>query len=291
MPLVNITNDPEIIKDILNQEFITTAGTIESSHFKDANHIIYSECDDTFFQGLGSQKALAVWLHWLGMLIKDAWLIKDHAIECDIAYCNMKSGIVSEWSNNSIRLSSSFSSGVKFKEVTFSLSELAELEEKSFKLQSYLHQKSSSTFNEFVDKQFSRTGRALRFISAARTECHPAIKISHYCSALESLFSTDSSELVHKLSERIAIFLKDYGYDPCDIFDEIKSFYGIRSKVTHGDSIQPKKIDKIPNLSVRCDELTRVILNIILNNDEVLKVFDGKKDDFEKHFKNILLNS
>jgi hypothetical protein len=290
MPGVDIINDPERIKDILDIEFIKAVGVIESEHFINANHIIYTEATEETFQGFDSDRVLVVWLVWLEMLIKDAWMIKDHGIACESAYCNMKNGDISEWTSNSLMVSSSLSSGEKFKDVSFDLSEFNSLARKSYQLQSYLHEKDSSTLDEFVDKQFSRIGRAFRFINSARREGHPAIKISHYCSAFESLFSTESSELSHKLSERIAIFLKDYGYNPCDIFDEIKSFYGIRSKVTHGDSIQTKKIDKIPSLSVRCDELARVIVNIILNDNELLRVFDGKKEDFENYFKHKLLS-
>nr|WP_305462904.1 HEPN domain-containing protein [Photobacterium leiognathi] len=101
--------------------------------------------------------------------------------------------------------------------------------------------------------------------------------MAHYCSAFESLFSTDNSELTHKLSERVAFFLKDFGFNPVEVFDDLKSFYVIRSKVTHGDSLKTNKEQSLSSLSQRCDNYLRVILNIILSDSELMALFDGKK--------------
>jgi hypothetical protein len=111
------------------------------------------------------------------------------------------------------------------------------------------------------------------------------MKISHYCSALESLFSTDSIELSHKLSERIAIFLREFNYDPLTVFNDIKSFYSIRSKVTHGDSIAEKKGKLIQDISITCDKYLRNIINIIIDSPDLIQIFDGSKSDLEDYFK------
>lgn len=94
--------------------------------------------------------------------------------------------------------------------------------------------------DSFISSTYSRYGRAYSFIKSARVTIDPAMKIAHYCSALESLFSTDNSELTYKLSERVSLFMKDMGYEPMDVFSDMKHYYSIRSAVTHGDSIKGK---------------------------------------------------
>lgn len=290
MPGVDIINNKQEILKILDNEFKSMAGEIENNHFLNSNHILFCEFDEEDFHfNVSSNDALKFWLIWLEILIKDSWLIKDNCIVCEIAYMKMTDGNHTEWSNNTLMASTTLSSGDEFKEIKFNKVELIEWESKSHKLQSYLHKKDSSLLNSFIEKKHSRLGRALRFIIAARREKHPAIKIAHYCSAFESLFSTDNAELSHKLSERIALFLNIDDYDTFIVYDDIKSFYNIRSKVTHGDSLQDKKVDMIPKLSQKSDDYLRHIINIILNDSKLIDIFDGNKEQQDNYFKELIL--
>jgi len=290
MPGVDIINNKQEILKILDNEFKSMAGEIENNHFLNSNHILFCELDEEDFHfNVSSNDALKFWLICLEILIKDSWLIKDNCIVCEIAYVKMTDGNHTEWSNNALMASTTLSSGDEFKEIKFNKVELIEWESKSHKLQSYLHKKDSSLLNSFIEKKHSRLGRALRFIIAARREKHPAIKIAHYCSAFESLFSTDNAELSHKLSERIALFLNIYDYDTFIVYDDIKSFYNIRSKVTHGDSLQDKKVDMIPKLSQKSDDYLRHIINNILNDSKLIDIFDGNKEQQDNYFKELIL--
>lgn len=290
IPGVDLINDKKEISKILDDEFQNMAGLIETTYFKNSNHIIYCEFNEKDF-GLNSSsnEALKLWLIWVEILIKDSWLVKDNCMICEIAYMKMQDGTHSEWSNNSLMSSTSLCTGGEYQETEFSIEELIEWESKSHKLQSYLHKKDSSILSSFIEKKYSRLGRALRFIIASRREKHAAIKIAHYCSAFESLFSTDNAELSHKLSERIALFLKSYNYDPFKVYDDVKSFYNIRSKVTHGDSLEDKKANSIPQMSQTCDKYLRFIINTILNDNKLLEIFDGNKEKQESLFKELIL--
>lgn len=289
MPGIDVINDRNRIEEILDDEFLSIAGTIEASHLLNANHILFCETDESVFSDKhGSNEALIVWLVWLDMLISDSWLIKDNAMACEVAFCKMTDGNHLEWSSNYLSNPVSVSTGEQYKVTTFNMEELAGWEAQCHRLQSYLHSNNSGAFASFINKQYSRIGRARRFISAARKEPHPAIKISHYCSAYESLFSSDNAELSHKLSERVALFLKQNGYEPMSVFDDMKSFYGIRSKVTHGDSIQESKEKELSTLSNKCDSYLRSIFSLILNDAKAQELFDEKKDKFERHFKELL---
>ncbi|WP_081057061.1 HEPN domain-containing protein [Burkholderia cepacia] len=290
LPGVYLTTHREKIQKLIDSDFRSYAGRIEHAYFKDANHLVYLE-DDSYFvkHNFDSNHALTAWLVWVDFLHTDAWLVKDHGMNCEIAYCKRRTFAGDDWSSNFLATHSSVSTGELYKDTSFTFSDLVEWERKSLTVRSYLHKKKSGSLDSFTDKQFSRIGRALRFSSAARRESHPAIKISHYCTAFESLFSTDNAELSHKLSERVAIFLKNADLNPIETYDSMKSFYGIRSKVTHGDSIDSKRSSRLPELSMSCDELLRKAINTIFNNEDLIALFDGDAKSFEDYFKVSLL--
>ncbi|MCC4791126.1 HEPN domain-containing protein [Vibrio splendidus] len=289
VPGINITNDKSLISEIIDNEFRDVAGIIEYNHFINAENIVYCEIDDSIFtKGENSHQALYTWLCWLKMLLSDLWLLKDNAVICESAFCKFTDGEHEEWSSNYLTTPAYFSSGTSFQNTDMTMKELIQWDEKSCQVQSYLCKSRSTFMDSFTNTKFSRIGRSMRFIQAAAREMHPAVKIAHYCSAYESLFSTDNSELTHKLSERVAFFLKDFGFDPIEVFDDLKSFYGIRSKVTHGDTLKSNKEQDLPEMSEKCDSYLRTILNIIINDDELVALFDGKKEPFEKFFKSKL---
>jgi len=288
MPGVDIITDRKKIKTILNKEFSLVAGAIEHHHFINAGHLIYCEGDETHFKD-NAKTALIVWLSWIDLALKDAWLIKDHAITCEMAYARCVNKKTVSWSNNSLQTCPTFSAGHRLDNVTFDHQELIAWEAQTALVRGYLHEAKSDMFRTFVGKGYSRIGRALRFIDAARNELQPPIKISHYCSAFESLFSTDNAELSHKLSERVAIFLRQFSFDPIEVFNNMKSFYAIRSKVTHGDVIKDSEVEKIPALSETCDEYLRRVFNFIFESKELLALFDGNKAEFDEYFKRALL--
>jgi hypothetical protein len=287
MPGIELITEKKTIKRILDKEFGKAAGMIEYDHYKNANHILYCDADESIFSANDdSHAALTVWLVWLEMLLTDSWLIKDNAMICESAYCRVITNTHAAWTSNRLESSYSLSTGHKNKSVDFSLNELKLWEDRCHKFQVYLHKNNSSLLNSFVDKEFSRIGRALRFITSARKESNPAMKIAHYCSALESIFSTEKTELSHKLSERVALFLKDHSYNALDTFDKIKSFYNIRSKVTHGSSLS--KQGGLSDLSIECDTLLRDIINITLSNQLYMDLFHKPQQPFELYFKNQL---
>lgn len=291
MPGVDIITDKSKILGIINNELKNMAGVIEADHLLSSSHIVIGQADSTIFpEPLSSNEALMIWLIWLDMLINDSWLVKDNTMLCEVAYARLTTdGSDIGWSNNYLRNASTLSNGQHHVNSIFTLEELISWESMSNKLRTYLHMKKSGVFASFINKDYSRIGRSLRFITAARKENHLAMKIAHYCSSFESLFSTEASELTHKLSERVAIFLKNFGFDAMSVFDDMKSFYQIRSKVTHGDSIQITKESELPKLSVKCDDYLRKIINSILNDSNLQQLFDGNKSIFENHFKKLLL--
>ncbi|MFC6379853.1 hypothetical protein [Tatumella terrea] len=293
MPGISITKSVALKRKLLTKEFKRMAGEIEFSHIKNATSIIYAEDKNGIFasKSSGSEKALLVWMLWLDMIIYSSWLVKDNSMLCEIGYCNKVSSTESSWSNNSLQVFFSTAEGLRFEKTSFSISELEDWRDKNHKLQEHLYNNNSTMTDSFISSDYSRYGRAYSFIKSARVTIDPAMKIAHYCSALESLFSTDNSELTYKLSERVSLFMKDFGYDPMDVFSDMKRYYAIRSAVTHGDSIKGKKLDTIPKASRELDDYLRVIMNRIISSDELMDLFNGDKSGVNDYFlRKILLD-
>jgi len=221
----------------------------------------------------------------LGVFGVGVWLLKDNAVICEAAFCKLTDSNQSSWTRNNLTTPAYLSSGISFQNIEMTVEELKMWDEKSNQIQSYLSNSESTSMNSFTNTHFSRIGRSMRFIGAAIRERHPAVKLAHYCSAYESLFSTDNSELTHKLSESVALFLKDFNFNPIEVFDDIKSFYAIRSKVTHGGSLKSQKEKSLSDLSQKCDNYLRIILNIIISDNELMALFDGKKELIEQYIK------
>ena len=80
--------------------------------------------------------------------------------------------------------------------------------------------------------------KSIYLISIIRSSFDLSMKISNSCMLFELFFSADSSEIVHKLSERIAFFLTNNAEQRIKIYKCVKDAYNIRSKLMHGDCLQ-----------------------------------------------------
>lgn len=59
----------------------------------------------------------------------------------------------------------------------------------------------------FKSSNSTRWDRAFYFILCARSAAILPMRIAFYCTSLECLFSTSNSEVIHRVSERVALFL------------------------------------------------------------------------------------
>lgn len=156
-------------------------------------------------------------------------------------------------------------------------------------VEQYLSEANSSPLRFMMEKGYRRSGRAMQFVVAARRAQDLAFKIANYCSAFETLFTTDATELAHKLSERVAFFLGERAEDRRKVFTLVKSAYNIRSKLVHGDTLKQNQIDTLPALCTECDNALRKILWEIFHSDELKKIFDAHNDAIEEYFAALIL--
>ncbi len=72
-----------------------------------------------------------------------------------------------------------------------------------------------------------------------------------YMIVFESLFSTGATESTHKVSRRVAVFLKEEKDDRIEIYKKMKEAYVLRGKIVHGEEIEWVKIHKLNYKKIR----------------------------------------
>jgi hypothetical protein len=130
----------------------------------------------------------------------------------------------------------------------------------------------------------SRFLRALYFAQAARASADIGVKIAFYCICFESLFSTDRDALSHRIAERAAVFIET-AVDRRTIYQDIKTLYGIRSTVVHGDPLNKERLAEFREIAKKADGRIRRTFQQILADPTLLELFTTKNSAaIESHF-------
>jgi hypothetical protein len=130
----------------------------------------------------------------------------------------------------------------------------------------------------------NRLSRAIYFLTGARISPDLGTKLVFYCTVLESLFSTDATEVTHKVAHRLAVFLGTSLDDRIDIFRKVKRAYTIRSKVVHGDVVGKESAAQVRETSSDVDQTIRRALLKILTSVELTRVFQSDRQELEQYF-------
>ncbi|MBA2500363.1 MAG: hypothetical protein H0V30_11610 [Chitinophagaceae bacterium] len=123
----------------------------------------------------------------------------------------------------------------------------------------------------------NRIQRALSFLVMARSNSFLPLKISIYIAILETVFTTDSTEVNYKVCQRAAFYLGGDAETKFANFQKVKEAYDIRSKFFHGQELAKNK-DKRENLasvSVEIDNIVRKVLTKVLFDDSEIFLKDN----------------
>jgi hypothetical protein len=118
----------------------------------------------------------------------------------------------------------------------------------------------------------------------ARLKADPGTKAVDYCTALETLFSTDGVELTHKVSHRVANFLRASVDDRIEVYNTVKKAYALRSKVVHGDVIVKEDVAQVGILCARIDNILREIFLRFAESPDTAALFNSKKEALDSYF-------
>lgn len=295
-PIFTITNEQLKKAKIIDRDFKKIAGIRSSSSFDQSTLAYWIEEDNkdsAMFMDEMNKKFLEI-TPQISTFIQFLWFIKDNSISVEQAYGIFTvSGRFTWWSDHNI-----FSTCTgEFKEIAFNANELFMASKLlvlyvknciSNAVENNTSKISNSKtpgligFKSGIDPfiQQNRIERALTFLSSARSSPHLPQKIAHYMSILECLLSGDSSEVVHKVSERTAYYLGDSQKSRIEIYKKVKEAYAIRSKFVHGDKIK-KSYEFILDLSKEIDNYIRQVLHKIITTDYSIFLDDKKVEEFQ----------
>jgi hypothetical protein len=288
-----ITNDRLIIENLLSPSFYEIAGTLEAHYLKTTGAVAYSIEETQAFSN--EQTAISFLLGRLGevkVFMQMLWLVKDNSVNVDLGYL--------EYPFKTMKLSRTNVSRNSFAHVfTTARGDVltTEFTRDELRRARYLRRDSKWTVvltpQVAADERFTRYDRAFYFLQAARGSSDLGVKIANYCTCFETLFSTDSQELSHKLGERIACFLEKDPAERINVFHAIKRAYAIRSKVVHGGKGSSRLSEQLKEVSVSCDNIMRRILIRILDEPSLQKYFQHPTSDkdVEEYFTSLVLGN
>lgn len=119
--------------------------------------------------------------------------------------------------------------------------------------------KEATQIQHYKQSGLSRKELAEMYVSLARKEAVIPLKILMYCSAMEALVANSTTELSHRVAERVAVLIGNNQEERCNVYSNVKLGYDTRSKVAHGDFIK-KNEEIIRETSVKLDEYLRQLL-------------------------------
>ncbi len=213
------------------------------------------------------------------------WLVKDNAV-------NVELGFLEHPYRDPIRISvSSNSRAIRFSDAAdeFPVYEFLEQELRDARdIYVALFEKNALQIDlalstRTVSPESTRFDRVLYFAQGARGASDLGMKVATYVTCFESLFSTETSELAHKLAERVAFFCGDTPATRFEVFKTVKVAYTIRSRTVHGDKLPAKLAAQAKPTAQQCDALLRSALNKILTAPGMYEVFVGSPDKLENY--------
>lgn len=290
-----ISNDKGERRKILSRELVEAIGGLEMQALLEAPSIIQIDGKTDLELGIkDSLNFLSQLLNWCGIFLNALWMVKDNAVSFELGFlevwppgaaCRVHSNFLAETlqkADGTKSITSFSRSELKiarecFKELLLPLAHTSKEE---------LVRPDISPFSgPLVTSQAAvpRLKRAFYFLDSARSNRDLGMKIAMYCSLFETLFSTDATEITHKIAHRMAIFLESDTEKRRDLYTRVKKAYGIRSKVVHGDELG-KDVQKAKQISIDADHITRRVLDKISSSEAMMEKFHASKSVLEEYF-------
>jgi hypothetical protein len=266
----SITGDNSFLEKLIPSAAWPAFGTIERESLLSGRPVAYTISDLQFSTDAEAHRALEGWLRVITSFLHQIWHIKDHAANLEFGYVVWRGG-------KGVRVARNFLGMV----VTN-----ADCETPTENLNETEFRNARTEFTKFFARlkanvergAGSRLERAGYFVLGARMSDEAAVKIANYCTALEALFSNDTSELTHKLCERVAWFLGRSHEDRADMFQRVKKAYGIRSRVVHGSADWEKGQPSARETAKFLDGILRDALRAIDSDPALSEIYAGESE-------------
>ncbi len=289
------------VKEQISDSMMSAMGGLDYASLTDGTHpVLFSRIKTK--QPDEPLRVLAVMHTYIHTFLHCLWLVKDNSVNADVGFVHSIDSQGKEVASSNSRASVYTSADGCRKKLKYSRAELIEPRTLYERLDTLGKARSHpSTLNPI--SQVEPTGtvvtadevRALTrisyFVNSARACSDLSVKVAHYSTSLEILFSTDSSEISHKLAERVALFLGHTFAERKQLFNRVKRLYSVRSRVVHGDVLGRTSSARLSEISADADDLLRQLLRLILNSNEFCELFEGSKEAREEYFVDLVLQS
>jgi len=285
-PKIFLTNNKEIIRKQLISGTEKLIGLIEYRHlYNNAKLVAYSNSEFDENQ-TNSIQHLDIHLSILKIFFFSLWMVKDNSVDFDLGFLIFKNPEDELETSSNLFTSGCFNVLGKRELTEFTKDEVNQA---SIFLNENIKIEVSRAESTASVKKYSRVTIANYYIQHARSSNDIGLKFASYCSALETLFSNDSTELSHKLSERVSRFLKKTQGERIEIFKIIKQSYNIRSKVVHGESFKDGQVTEMEKVVVELDNICREIMDYSLKIEKETNVFYKNNEDMERYFLELIM--
>jgi hypothetical protein len=265
-----ISNDPSISKGLVPTGTRNIIGQLEYNGLLDAKAFIYSK--EEIPDASSPEEYLIDRLYFVQSFLSSIWLKIDNSVGFELGFVFYKKNEVINVSSNFLAVAYT-NSNVEQKECVLNRHELRSIRSLNRDKLKYIKDAYKDIKETQLLKKNTRVDTSLYHILGARAESDIGVKISHYCSALEALFSTSQAELAHQLSERLSFCISKTPEERFENYKKSKQAYAVRSKVVHGAHVKEIDLPKIRDSAVFCDSSLRIVLLKILTNEDFYKVF------------------
>lgn len=205
------------------------------------------------------------------------WLIRDNSVNNESGFLCIKKGNKIHSVTSNMRTALFLNSSGEYKEEEFTDEEIKKINISLIRFFNIGFDKTTMVTEE-LRKMYNNSNRLERFfyfLQGARTQGFIPNRIALYCTMLETILSTDTIEISHKIAERAAKIIGQDYEERLNIFTIIKDAYSIRSSAVHGDKLkkQFRELDKLCEISKGIDDVLRNLILYLLNNEEILQLF------------------
>lgn len=282
-----------------NDVFKNSIGHIEAQALENCTYVYevgeFNELKKVFDGEYSAETYLNSLMRKMQIFLNALWLVKDNSVNLELGFLHIypnNSPLLGSITSNSGTFSPTNCFG-EYTETIFTLEELdLAIQFNNILLSGgWEREKAGERLpsRNPLTKESGRVGRAFYFLMLARDESVLPIKIMNYCSVLECLFTSDSSEVTHKVSERFARFMGSSFDERKRYFKLVKDLYKIRSKAVHGQVVRETP-EQMRELLKEIDNATRTMFVGHFTEEEKYSVFDLNNEEFEKCFNNLILN-
>lgn len=218
------------------------------------------------------------------------WLVKDNSVNVDSInlYYPDRNNIPEEdyWYSNTLSYVLYSNSSGLHETTLFSELEIDEAL-KYFNLYFYSNDIQYKKLDTYY--VLSRRERAEHFIMLARGTSLMPLKITFYVAHLESLLTTDNTEVSHKVTERAVKIIGGDLDNKLKNFKLIKDCYSVRSNYMHGQQNSKMKKNEREQLTTLSNEIDSLIRGLYLELLKNSQIFEYNDSQLEEWFKKLVL--